>query len=98
MVEYSPMLSSLLFSSLYITQLRAMWGKNHLGVLHHSIASRPADRLVLIAEGYLNICKEKVEPFRFILIFIHLILIVRSDWAQNSTLFHIDGFRMIRLY
>ena len=75
-----------------------MWGKNHLGVLHHSIASRPADRLVLIAEGYLNICKEKVEPFRFLLIFIHLILIVRSDWAQHSTLFHIEGFRMICLY
>lgn len=42
----------------------------------------PADKLGLMAEGYLNICKEKVESFRFLLIFIHLIL--RSDMACTA--------------
>ena len=75
-----------------------MGEKNHFYVLHHTIpiASLSADRPGLIAEGYLNIGKGKVESLRFILIFIHLILIVRSGLpgrAQRSTLFRTEGLQ-----
>ena len=94
----SPLLS-LLSSFLFVipsSELGATWGKRTISMFYFTLIILPlipADRTGLMAEGYLNICKEKVESLRFILIFIHLILMVRSALpgrAQRSTFYNVS--------